>query len=185
MVALLDHLGVGKCLLMGSCIGPSFAFKLLEIDPERFPAAVMMQPIGRTSHTTEKEGWKGTNDAITMSWVEPFVNNMANMKVAEKEVVQKMTQNMITTVPSGPTDRFDFVFSVNRHFVQSLQNPLLVLMGQDGYHPSETSREIARLAPNADIIEEWTTPNVQDAITRRVVGFLAKNGAAIPAPSKL
>jgi hypothetical protein len=52
----------------------------------------------------------------------------------------------------------DFVFSVSRDFVRELQTPLLVLSGTDAFHPMGTSREIALLAPNVELIEEWKTP---------------------------
>ena len=45
-LALLDHLGVEQCHVMGCCIGCSFALKLLELAPERFAAAVLEQPVG-------------------------------------------------------------------------------------------------------------------------------------------
>jgi pimeloyl-ACP methyl ester carboxylesterase len=45
-LALLDHLGVHRFHVMGCCIGPSFALKLIELAPERVVAAVLEQPIG-------------------------------------------------------------------------------------------------------------------------------------------
>ena len=38
--------------------------------------------------------------------------------------------------------------------------PLLVLMGNDLYHPQVTSREIAALAPRAELVESWKDPAV-------------------------
>ena len=37
----------------------------------------------------------------------------------------------------------DFDFNVGRDFVAACQVPMLVLMGNDAYHPMQTSREIA------------------------------------------
>ena len=54
-LALLDHLQIERCLLLGSCIGPSYALALMRAQPERFPAAVMLQPIGLAKHTSEPE----------------------------------------------------------------------------------------------------------------------------------
>jgi hypothetical protein len=34
---------------------------------------------------------------------------------------------------------------------------MLILCGNDDYHPTETSKEIAALAPNAEIVENWKT----------------------------
>ena len=43
----------------------------------------------------------------------------------------------------------DFVFSVTRDFVRKCTHPLMVLAGDDLYHPAPISSEIASLAPNA------------------------------------
>ena len=49
----------------------------------------------------------------------------------------------------------EFVFSVSRQSVQANTAPLLILMGLDVAHPTVTSREIALLAPNAELVEDW------------------------------
>ena len=64
-LALLDHLGVYRCLLCGSCIGPSYSFALMQAAPERFPAALMLQPVGLSKHTDEEETWDGLNRQAT------------------------------------------------------------------------------------------------------------------------
>jgi len=43
---LLDHLGIDRFHVMGSCIGGSFALKLIKEAPERVAAAVLEQPVG-------------------------------------------------------------------------------------------------------------------------------------------
>jgi len=54
----------------------------------------------------------------------------------------------------GPVN--NFIFSCTRKDdVTAVKHPLLVLAGVDIYHPSGTAREIARLAPNARLIEGW------------------------------
>ena len=66
----------------------------------------------------------------------------------------------------------DFVFNVSRDVVRDCQAPLLVLMGNDPYHPSETSREIAALAPRAELVERWKEPDVVGDTVQRVREFL-------------
>ena len=46
-LALLDHLGVERCHLLGACIGVTFALKLCELAPDRIASMALMQPIGR------------------------------------------------------------------------------------------------------------------------------------------
>jgi hypothetical protein len=66
----------------------------------------------------------------------------------------------------------DFVFSVSRDFVRSCRIPMLVLLGNDRYHPSMTSREIVELAPNAELVERWKEPEVIEQTIARVRSFL-------------
>ena len=54
------------------------------------------------------------------------------------------------------TDRADFVFTVSRDFVRSLQTPLLIAPDDVPAHPYETAMEVASLAPNAEVtIYPW------------------------------
>jgi hypothetical protein len=50
--------------------------------------------------------------------------------------------------------------------------PLLVLPGNDQFHPEATAREIAELAPQAELVPVWRTPEVIDETVRRVRAFL-------------
>jgi hypothetical protein len=52
---------------------------------------------------------------------------------------------------------------------------MLVRLGNDLYHPSETSREIARLAPNTELVEEWKEPEVVADAVQRVREFLLRH----------
>ena len=69
----------------------------------------------------------------------------------------------------------DFLFNVSRDFVSNCQTPLLVLMGDDMYHPSQSSRDVAQLAPNATFIEHWKEPENQAAAKKAVEDFLAQH----------
>jgi hypothetical protein len=51
---------------------------------------------------------------------------------------------------------------------------MLVLMGTDVFHPEVISREIADLAPNATLIENWMDPE-KDNTVQNVVDFLKAN----------
>jgi pimeloyl-ACP methyl ester carboxylesterase len=45
----MDHLGIGRFLAFGCCIGGPFILKLCELAPERVVAAVLEQPAGITA----------------------------------------------------------------------------------------------------------------------------------------
>ena len=49
---------------------------------------------------------------------------------------------------------------------------MMILCGYDDYHPTETSKEIAALAPNSELIEKWKTPDAIGATVKRVREFL-------------
>jgi hypothetical protein len=66
----------------------------------------------------------------------------------------------------------DFVFNVGRDFVRGCETPMLVLMGNDLYHPESTSREIVDLAPNARLIERWKEPDTVGDTVEQVRSFL-------------
>ena len=66
----------------------------------------------------------------------------------------------------------DFVFSVGRDFVRACTTPLLVLAGNDEFHPRPVAGEIADLAPDADLVLDWTSPAHHDETLSRVRDFL-------------
>ncbi len=45
-VALLDHLEIEQCHLIGGCIGGPFCLGLMQAAPDRIASAVLQQPIG-------------------------------------------------------------------------------------------------------------------------------------------
>ena len=71
----------------------------------------------------------------------------------------------------------EFLYNVDRDFVAACTVPMLVLMGSDPYHPETISRELADLAPNVTLIEEWKNPE-KDGTVEAVISFLK---AATPA----
>ena len=45
-LALMDHLGIQRFMVIGYCIGGPFIWKLIQRAPERIVAAVVSQPVG-------------------------------------------------------------------------------------------------------------------------------------------
>jgi pimeloyl-ACP methyl ester carboxylesterase len=155
---LLDHLDVDRFQIIGCCIGGSFALKLIEQAPERVLAAVLQQPIGIAEGNRQLYGqmWRtwGTRLAAERSDIDP-------------QAVEKFGTRMW---------EHDFVVSVTRDFVRSCTAPLLVLPGTDRYHPTATGREIAAVAPNAQIIEPWNdSPAHVVQAARAIDQFLKAN----------
>ncbi|KAL3910120.1 MAG: hypothetical protein SGILL_007815 [Bacillariaceae sp.] len=170
-MALLDRLEIQRCHLLGSCIGPSYAFQLMKNFPERFGRCVMLQPIGLTKHTTEPgESWEGLNTDATWRWVGDWAEEMVQMgKCSDPELLRQLHDDMFAH-PSR-----DFVFSISRQEAAKIRHPLLVLMGKDIFHPSETSREIARIAPQAQLVDKWRDagPEKLQEAAEKIENFLS------------
>ncbi|MFU8816275.1 MAG: alpha/beta fold hydrolase [Pseudomonadales bacterium] len=135
-LALLDHLGVEKFHVAGMCIGGSYIMGLIEAAPERVASAVLLQTIGL--HDNRQAFY-----AMFDSWAE-------ELKPQRPEVPAAAWESFKHNMYDG-----DFLFTVDRDFVAGCQTPLLVLRGNDLYHPRQTSEEIATLAPRARLLEQW------------------------------
>src|ERR1700676_411344 len=154
-VALLDHLGIKSCHAMGGCIGGSYSLGLIKAIPDRVSSAVLQQPIGLSPKNRELffqmfDGW-----AEGLKKERPDLNDAAFRPFRDRMYGQS-----------------DFVFNVSRDFVRTVKTPLLVLRGNDDYHPNETSEEIAKIAPNAEIINEWKGADTVGKTVERVRSFL-------------
>ena len=154
-LAVLDHLGIDRTLVIGCCIGCSFIFKLLERAPERVIAAVPMQPIGHDE----------TNDGTFSPemWT-PWGQNLIDKGAA-------FTMEIVNAFGHALFDP-GFVFSVSREFLRSVQTPLLLLYGNDKAHPRGVSVEVAGLLPNVQQVERWRDPDVVADVTVRMRDFL-------------
>jgi pimeloyl-ACP methyl ester carboxylesterase len=159
-LALLDHLGVSRCHLLGGCIGGAFALALIAAAPQRVAAAVLQQPIGLSA----------TNRPVFYQLFDDWKTEIASRQPSvEPASWQRFRERMYGT---------EFVFSVDREAVRGSPAPLLVLMGNDVYHPTEISREIVELAPHAELIPQWKEPEHTALAVARVRDFLRANTPA-------
>lgn len=170
-LALLDHLRVPKCHILGSCIGPSYALQLMKMAPERFGRCVMLQPIGLAHHTTEPgEAWEGLNSDASWDWVNSWADEMiGTKKSSDRSILNDLYYNMFVAQPHR-----EFVFSITRQDAARIQHPLLIFMGKDIYHPSETSRQISRIVKNTELVEVWRDagPEKINAAASKISSFL-------------
>ena len=155
-LGLMDHLGIDRFHVAGMCIGGAYAMSLIQAAPERVASAVMFQPIGlsdnREAFFDMFNGWAG------------------ELKQVRDDVADADLTAFRETMYGG-----DFVFSVSRDFAKGVTTPLLVLLGNDLYHPSSISREVVALARNAELIERWKEPEDQPAAKARVLAFLREH----------
>jgi len=158
-LALMDHLGIDRFSVIGMCIGGAFIMSLLVRAPERVRAAVAMQPVGFDGNRQEFrsifEEWRATigdthPEASDEDWDGCWTNLFGN-------------DHLLWSVPDDQ--------------LKGISTPLLVLQGDDVYHPKRASRVLAETAPSATLIERWKDPADQPAARAAVDQFLAEHAA--------
>jgi len=135
-IALMDHLGIDRFLVLGFCIGGPFSWNLIRRAGGRIPAAVLAQPSG--SRPEMRDLFYETN---TKSWGPALMERRPEITPPE---VDAFLTRMYRTDP-------DFVFTVTRDFVRGCQTPVLILPDDIPAHPYAVAMESAYLAPNAQV----------------------------------
>lgn len=153
-LALLDHLSIDTCHLVGGCIGGPYCFGVIEAAPERVASAVIQQSIGSD----------GQNATLFAGLFDNWANDQRPL---HPNVTDEQWAAFKHRMFGG-----DFVYNVSRDFMRQCPTPLLVLMGSDMFHPEVTSREIAELAPHATLVERWQEPDVIAGTEQTVLEFL-------------
>jgi len=143
-LGLMDHLGVGKFMVLGFCIGGPFIWNLIKRAPDRIIAAVPAQPVGFRPEMPTLSYDNGMNN-----WGPELVKNRPDLNM---ETVQKFLTRMYRSNP-------DFVYTVTRDFVRNCQTPVLILPDDIPAHPYAVAMECAMLAPKAEVsMYPWKEP---------------------------
>jgi len=156
-LALLDHLEVDRFHVAGMCIGGPYIMGLIEAAPERVASAVVFQTIGLDDN---REAFHEMFD----DWAKDLKGSHPHL-----------SDDDWLSFRANMYDGDEFLFNVGEDFVSAVQTPLLVLLGKDLYHPESSSRELARLAPNATLVEEWIPSAHHDGAKGAVASFLAEH----------
>ena len=151
-LALLDHLKIDRCHVMGGCIGSSYCLSIAQAAPQRISAAVLQNPIGLHE-----------NRAAFREMFDGWAKDLTKQGSADESAFASFRERMY----GG-----DFVFSVSRDFVRTCTIPMIVLRGDDLYHPGPVSDEIVRLNPRIEMIPDWKTPDTAPGAAARVRDFL-------------
>jgi pimeloyl-ACP methyl ester carboxylesterase len=158
-IGLMDHLGIGKFMVMGFCIGGPFVWSLLKRAPDRVVAAVLAQPSGSRPEMRDL-----FYEGNMKTWGPELVKHRPDITM---ETVDKFLTRMYRTNP-------DFVFTVTRDFVRNCQTPVLILPDDIPAHPYAVAMEAAMLAPNAEVsMFPWKEPKERIPLAvRQIRSFL-------------
>ncbi len=152
-LALLDHLGIERCHLVGMCIGGPFALALLAAAPERFASALLLQPAGI-------DGNRSAYDEVYDGWQQ-------ELSPSRPEVDEQTWRSFKHNMWDG-----DFVLSVDRDQIREVAAPMLVAFGNDEWHPTSVSVEVADLAPDCTVVERWKDEESLPEADREFRAFL-------------
>jgi pimeloyl-ACP methyl ester carboxylesterase len=155
-LALLDHLGVAQCHVVGACIGVSFALSLVAARAGLVTSLVLQNPIGlvadnRAAIDEEYDKWAAT---------------VAGWPGIDAALLPDFGKRMF----GG-----SFIFSVSEDVVAGCDVPILLMPGDDLVHPAGTAAEIARLAPHAEVMDPWKGVDIRDESMRKVRDFLLRH----------
>jgi pimeloyl-ACP methyl ester carboxylesterase len=164
-LGLMDHLGIGRFMVLGFCIGGPFIWNLLKRAPDRVAAAVLAQPSG--SRPEMRDLFYENN---IKGWGPDLVKHRPEITM---DTVDKFLTRMYRSNP-------DFVFTVTRDFVRNCQTPVLILPDDIPAHPYAVAMEAAMLAPKAEVsMFPWKEPKERIALAvRQIRSFLRAHQAA-------
>jgi len=164
-LALMDHLGVDKFVVMGFCIGGPFIWNLLKRAPDRVAAAVLAQPVGFRPEMPTL-----LYDGSMKGWGPDLVKRRS-------DITMDMIEKYLTRLYKNPAD---FVFTVTRDFVRNCQTPVLVMPDDIPPHPYAVAMESAMLAPKAEVtMFPWKEPKERIPLAvRQIHSFLRAHRTA-------
>ncbi len=155
-LALLDHLDVERCHVIGMCIGGPFALALLAAAPERFVSAVLLQPAGI-------DGNRAAFDEVYDGWRRELAPSRPEV---DGDAWDALEHNMWDG---------EFVLSVEREQIRRIPVPMLVAYGNDEWHPRSISIEVAELARDCTIVERWKDDDALPAADTAFKEFLSSH----------
>ena len=166
-LAVMDHLGIKRFMVLGFCIAGPFIWNLLKRAPDRIVAAVLAQPSG-----FRKEMPTLSYDSNIKGWGPELTKRRPDITMA-------MVDRFLTRMYRGTSA--DFVYTVSRDFVRSCQTPVLVMPDDSPPHPYVVAMESVMLAPKSEVtLFPWKEPTDRIPVAvRQVRSFLRAHQSAM------
>jgi pimeloyl-ACP methyl ester carboxylesterase len=166
-LALMDHLGFDRFMVLGFCIGGPLIWNLIKRAGDRVVAAVLAMPSG--SRPEMRDLFYDNN---IKGWAPQLLERRPDLT---REHVERFLTKMYRTDP-------DFVFTVSRDFVRKCQTPVLILPDDIPAHPYAVAMESAMLAPKAEVsLFPWKEPKERVALAvRQIRSFLRAHRPSAP-----
>lgn len=155
IIAVMDHAGINQAHVLGMCIGGAMTIGMLVNYSDRFVSGVPVQTIGVADNIAAFAENMG-------KWEKDYV---LHSHPEDVDGLHQFWNNLL---------QGEFIFnSVSREDVKQIKQPLLVLQGNDVYHPQVISDEIAALAPHGELVTYWKQD--KSAGQQRVKEFLLEH----------
>ncbi|QGG94302.1 alpha/beta fold hydrolase [Actinomarinicola tropica] len=155
-LALLDHLGIERCHVLGMCIGGPYILGLLQAAPDRFDSAVLLQPVGIDDNRAALE--------------EMFDAWRADIADRHPEADDAAWASYRSHMWDG-----EFVLTASPEQAAAIRTPILLLKGNDLYHPASTSDALAATLPDVTYVERWKDDESLPATDATIKEFLARH----------
>lgn len=179
ILAVLDHAGIERAHVMGGCIGCAYIWRLIHDAPDRVSAAVGQDPVGldhtnspdvfyRMFHETMRlaraEGLEAVVEAamenplfVMNNAAGPFARRIHDDPEFRQEILDMGRERYVQLVVAfrdgiWPVDNPPY-FTVSEEWMRTCPAPLLVIPGNDPFHPTSVGQQICAEAPNARCLD--------------------------------
>ena len=178
-LAVLDAVGVERALLWGGCIGVAYALRFIQEAPARVAGAVCQDPVGLADGvntratffamfepTIEAARAGGMQAVVDAALENPlFVRNNAAGPFAARIAADSAFRDQVLAQDPAEYERiiraydnqlwgaYDPFMSVEESSVKTCAAPLLILPGNDPFHPTAIAKRICREAPQAECLD--------------------------------
>jgi hypothetical protein len=150
----MDYLKILRFHVAGMCIGGPYCLGMIEAAPERIISAILFQSIGLDEN----------RDAFYAMFDDWATELKPKMPEVSSETWLSFRENMY-----GGNK---ILFNVDESFLTTCVTPLMILLGNDLYHPQSTSLLLSEIAPNATLIKSWKDGSARDSAMQQCLQFL-------------